>query len=250
MNISLSGLNISGRNWQTLAAPGRFLPVAERLLPLLIIATAISWAAGLVISLSLSPPDYQQGETVRIMYIHVPAAYMALLAYGVMAAGSISFLVFRHPLGDLIARAAAPIGATFCLICLITGALWGKPMWGTFWVWDARLTSMLILFFLYLGYIGLANGFEEPGRGAKPAAILAIIGTINLPIIKFSVDWWATLHQPASLFRMDGPTLDASMLTPLLVMIAAHMLLFLVLVIVRVRSLMLAARVYTLQRLA
>ncbi|MFK7866368.1 MAG: heme ABC transporter permease [Alphaproteobacteria bacterium] len=225
------------KNWQWLANPTRFLKVGEWLMPYLLIATAISLGVGLYYGLIQSPPDYQQGDTVRIMYLHVPAAYLGLLAYAVMAFGSLSYLIWAHPLGDMLARAAALPGAVFTLICLVTGALWGKPMWGTYWVWDARLTSMLILFFLYIGYMALANGFEEIGRGAKPAAILALVGTVNLPIIKFSVDWWNSLHQPASLLRIGGPTLDSAMLIPLLWMMLAFSLLFMVLVIWRVRTL-------------
>ncbi len=224
-----------GIEWQKLANPSRFLRVFERIMPLMIVACVGFMAAGLYYGLVASPADYQQGDTVRIMYVHVPAAYLGVFGYAVMAFGSLSYLIWNHPLGDLLARAAAVPGAVFTLICLITGALWGKPMWGTYWVWDARLTSMLILFFLYIGYIALANGFEEVGRGAKPAAILALVGSINLPIIKFSVEWWNTLHQPASLFRMDGPAIAPEMLTPLLLMMAAFTLLFIMLTVIRVR---------------
>jgi heme exporter protein CcmC len=181
-----------------------------------------------------SPADYQQGETVRIMYVHVPAAWMALFTYTLMALASGSFLIWKHPLADLSAQAAAPIGAGFTAIALVTGALWGQPMWGTWWVWDARLTSVLILFFLYLGYMALVNGFDDPERGSRMGAILALVGFVNVPIIKFSVDWWNTLHQPASISRLDAPAIDPSMLTPLLLMAIGFKLFFYQYLIVRI----------------
>ena len=173
---------------------------------------------GLYYALVAAPPDYQQGEAYRIMFVHVPAAWMALMAYGMMAVASIVGIIWRHPLAEIAARAAAPIGAVFTLIALITGSVWGQAMWGTYWVWDARLTSVLILFFLYVGYIALHDAFDDPARGARAAAILCLVGSVNLPIIKFSVEWWNTLHQPASILRADGPAIHPSMLTPLLVM--------------------------------
>ena len=194
------------------------------------------FAAGLYLGLVGSPGDYQQGQSVRIMYVHVPAAWMALFVYMVVAAASATALIWKHPLADLVAKAASPIGACFTVIALTTGSLWGKPMWGTFWVWDARLTSMLILLFLYLGHIALANAFDDAARGAKAAAILALVGAVNVPIIKFSVDWWGTLHQPASIVRMGGPSVDASMLWPLMIMGLAFKMYFLSVLIVRVRA--------------
>src|ERR1019366_7499754 len=172
-----------------------------------------------------SPPDYQQGETVRIMYIHVPAAWLSMFGYGVMAVAAFGTLVWRHPLADVTARAAAPIGAAFTFLALVTGSLWGKPMWGTWWVWDARLTSELVLLLMYLGLIALWQAVEDPGRASRVAAVLTLVGSINLPIIKFSVDWWNTLHQGESIFRLDGSTIDASMLWPLGVMTLATTLL-------------------------
>ncbi len=219
------------------------------LLPWTAAATVLLFAIGLPWALLYAPTDYQQGETVRIMYIHVPAAWMALFAYVTVAGASGAALIWRHPVADLVARAASPAGAAFALICLTTGSLWGKPMWGTWWVWDARLTSMLILFFLYLGHMALLNAFEDPERGGKAAAVLALVGVINVPIIKFSVDWWNTLHQPASVFRMDGPTIQAEMLWPLLVMALAFKLLFATVVIVRARA-ELAARKLRLMQMA
>jgi heme exporter protein C len=181
------------------------------------------------------------------MFLHVPAAWMATFVYGVMALASAVALVWRHPLADVAAQAAAPLGACFTFICLVTGSLWGEPMWGTWWVWDARLTSVLVLFFLYLGYIALVNAFDEPTRGARAGAILALVGVVNLPIIKFSVDWWNTLHQPASVFRMGGPTIDSSMLWALLVMAVAFTMLFVTLLTVRMRSALMAAKIRALR---
>ncbi len=204
-----------------LANPARFLGLADRLLPWLAGATVLAFAGGLAWGLVLSPPDYQQGDTVRIMYVHVPAAWLALSIYLFMAAASVVGLVWKHPLADLAAKSAAPIGAAFCLIALVTGSLWGAPMWGAWWRWDPRLTSMLVLFFLYLGYLALWAAIEAPDKAAQAAAILAIVGAVNVPIVKFSVDWWSSLHQPASVMRMGGPTIDPSILWPLLLNAAA-----------------------------
>ncbi|MEX2201461.1 MAG: heme ABC transporter permease [Dongiaceae bacterium] len=224
------------------ANPARFQRIADPLLPWLALATVAAFALGLVWSLVASPADYIQSETVRIMYVHVPAAWMALATYATLAVASAIALVWRHPLADIAARAAAPLGAGFTLIALVTGSLWGKPMWGTWWVWDARLTSVLILFFLYLGHIALSHAFDDPQRGARAASVLAIVGAVNLPIVKFSVDWWNTLHQPASVFRMDGPTIDPAMLGPLFAMAAAYLLFFVTLLLVRMKAELLAAR--------
>ncbi|HYZ40820.1 MAG TPA: heme ABC transporter permease CcmC, partial [Stellaceae bacterium] len=218
-------------NW--LANPARFMRISGKVLPWSAWATGVSVAVGLYWSLIVAPADYQQGDTVRIMYLHVPAAWMALSGYLFVAVASAVALVWRHPLAEVAARAAAPIGAAFTFVCLATGSLWGRPMWGTWWVWDARLTSVLILFFLYLGYIALVNAFDDPSRGGKAGSVLALVGVVNLPIIKFSVDWWNTLHQPASVIRIGGPTIAISMLAPLLVMATAFFLLFLTLLIVR-----------------
>jgi len=209
-----------------LANPAIFLTLAGRALPWLGAAAAVALASGLALSLLASPADYQQGETVRIMYVHVPAAWMALFVYTTICLSALGTLVWRHPLADVAARAAAPIGAGFTLVCLLTGALWGKPMWGAWWVWDARLTSVLVLFLMYLGLIALGNAIEEPGRAARATAILALVGFVNVPVVKFSVDWWNTLHQPASVLRIGGPAIHPSMLTPLLVMAGAYGLLF------------------------
>jgi heme exporter protein C len=219
-----------------LFSPARFTRIARAVLPYACAAAVLLTGAGLYLSLYASPPDYQQSEAVRIMYVHVPAAWMALFVYASMAAASAGAIVWKNPLAELYTKAVAPVGAGFTLICLATGSLWGAPMWGTWWAWDARLTSVLILFFLYLGYLALVNAFDEPGRGLKAGSILVLVGTVNLPIIKFSVDWWNTLHQPASVSRIGVPAVDPAMLTPLLVMTAAFMAIFLALALVRTRT--------------
>jgi heme exporter protein C len=196
----------------------------------------IVFVVGLYFALFASPADYQQGDTVRIMYVHVPAAWTALACYTFIAVMSAVSLIWKHPLADIAARSAAPLGAGFTVIVLATGSLWGKPTWGTWWVWDARLTSVLVLLFIYLGHIALTHAFDNPARGAKAAAILALVGFVNIPIIKFSVDWCNTLHQPASLTRLDSPSIDPSMLTPLLLMGVAFTLYFVTLLLVRMRS--------------
>jgi heme exporter protein C len=221
-------------NW--LANPARFMRLSAKALPWCGWAALALLAGGLYWSLVVAPPDYQQGDTVRIMYVHVPAAWWALSVYLFVAVASAVALVWRHPLAEVAAREAAPLGAAFTFVCLASGSLWGRPMWGTWWVWDARLTSVLILFFLYLGYIALVNAFEDPSRGGRAGSVLALVGIINLPIIKFSVDWWNTLHQPASVIRLGGPTIAISMLAPLLVMAAGFGLLFAALLMLRMRS--------------
>jgi heme exporter protein C len=212
----------------TLANPSTFMRLSGKLLPWLAGLTLALFAAGLFMAFS-SPPDYQQGETVRIMYIHVPAAWLSLACYSLIALSAAGYLIWAHPLADVSAKAAAPIGAVFTLLALVTGSLWGKPMWGTYWVWDARLTSVLILFFLYLGLIALRQAIEEPGRAGRAAAILSLAGAVNIPIIKFSVNWWNTLHQPASVMRAGGSAIHPALLMPLLVMALAFTLLFIVL---------------------
>jgi heme exporter protein C len=229
------------------ANPARFLRISNVVLPWAAGTTVVLMIAGLYLSLFASPADYQQGDTVRIMYIHVPAAWMALFIYTNMAISAAVGLVWKHPLADLFTKAAAPIGAGFTALCLITGSLWGEPMWGTWWVWDARLTSVLILFFLYLGYMALVNAFDDPTRGAKAGAILVLVGVVNVPIIKFSVDWWNTLHQPASVVRMGGPSIDPSMLWPLLMMGLAFTAYFVTVVLLRVRSEIAARKIQTLR---
>jgi heme exporter protein C len=225
------------------ANPARFLRLSAAVLPWAASATAILFAAGLYLGLVGSPPDYQQGESVRIMYVHVPSAWMALFAYAVLALASAVALIWKHPLAHLAAKATAPIGASFTFIALATGSLWGKPMWGTWWVWDARLTSVLILFFLYLGHIALMNAFEDQSRGERAAAILALVGVVNLPIIHWSVDWWNTLHQPASVARIGVPAIHGSILLPLLVMGLAFGGYFVTVLLLRIRSEILARKI-------
>jgi len=224
------------------ANPARFFRLASAVEPWLKWGTAVLLAAGLYLGLIASPADYQQGDSVRIMYIHVPAAWMAMFCYTTLAVASAVALIWKHPLADLAGRATAPVGACFTFLALVTGSLWGKPMWGAWWVWDARLTSVLVLLFLYLGYIALANAFDDAGRGARASAILALVGFVNVPVIKFSVDWWNTLHQPASVLKIGGPSIHASMLAPLILMALAFTGLYLWLLLVRIRSEFLAGR--------
>jgi heme exporter protein C len=200
------------------ANPRQFVNLADSMMPWIGCAALLTYVIGIYFALFNSPPDYQQGETVRIMYVHVPAAWMGTMIYSAMALASAVGLVTRHTLADIFCVAAAPVGAVFVGICLITGSLWGRPTWGAWWVWDARLTSVLILFLLYCGLIVLRKSFDDHERGFRATAILSLIGAVNIPIIKFSVEWWNTLHQPASVLRMSGPTIDPHMLRPLLIM--------------------------------
>jgi len=229
-----------------LANPSRFLSASGRIMPWLVAATVIAFALGLYQTYG-APDDYQQGATVKIMFIHVPSAWLAMFGWALMSASALGTLVWRHPLADVAARSAAPIGAAFTFLCLVTGSLWGRPMWGTYWVWDARLTSVLVLFLMYLGVIALYRSVEDPGRAGRAAAILTLVGAINLPIIKFSVDWWSTLHQPASVLRLGGTRLHPSILVPLLDMAVAFTLLFITLHLAAMRNEILHRRVRTLQ---
>jgi heme exporter protein C len=201
-----------------LANPTRFLALTARILPWLAAATALAFAIGLYLVWFKAPDDYQHGAVVKIMFVHVPNAWLAMGAWTVMTIASIGTLVWRHPLADVAAKSAAPLGAAFTFLALLTGSLWGRPMWGTYWVWDARLTSVLVLFLMYLGVIALWRTVDDPARAGRAAAILTLVGAVNLPIIKFSVDWWNTLHQPASVTRIGAPAIHAAMLTPLLLM--------------------------------
>ncbi|WP_296584611.1 heme ABC transporter permease [Xanthobacter sp.] len=229
-----------------LANPVRFLSLSARILPWIAAAAVVTLAIGFTLAFQ-APPDYQQGETVRIMYIHVPFAWLGLFGYSMMAASSIGILVWRHPLADVAHKAAAPVGATFTALCLITGALWGRPMWGTYWVWDARLTSMLVLLLLYLGLMALRAAIDDPNRAGRAAAVLTLVGFINVPIVKFSVDWWNTLHQPASVFRMGGSTIDSSLLWPLLICAIGFTLVFIALHMLGMRTEILRRRVQALE---
>lgn len=237
------------RKFSDLANPTRFLGLAGRLLPWFSGLTALLFAVGLFLAFT-TEGDYQQGETVRIMYVHVPSAWLAMMCYSVMAVAALGTLVWRHPLADVAARAAAPIGACFTFLALVTGSLWGKPMWGTWWVWDARLTSVFILFLMYLGLIALNRAMDDPGRAAKVSAVLTLVGFVNIPIIKFSVEWWNTLHQPASVMRLDGPSIDPEFLRPLLVMAIAFTCLFFTLHIAAMRNEIWRRRVAAMRRQA
>jgi heme exporter protein C len=219
-----------------LASPARFQRFSTRALPWLGGLAAILWLVGLYLALIAAPPDYQQGETVRIMFVHVPAAWWSMATYALLAGLGAALLVWRHPLAALMARAVAPVGAVLALVCLVSGSFWGRPMWGTWWVWDARLTSMLLLFFLYLGHIALSRAFDDPERGDRAAAVLALVGVVNLPVIKFSVDWWNTLHQPASITKLSAPAIHPAILTPLMVMAAAYLALLIFLVLLRTET--------------
>ncbi len=229
------------------ANPTRFMGLVDKVLPWLAGVTALTFAVGLWLVFFRAPADYQQGETVKIMYIHVPFAWLSMFCYMTMAASALGTLVWRHPLADVSAKCAAPIGAAFTFLALATGSLWGKPMWGTWWVWDARLTSVLVLFIMYLGLIALQETIEDPLRAAKATAVLTLVGVVNIPIIKFSVDWWNTLHQPASVFRMGGSTIDASMLVPLLIMAVAFSLLFVVIHLLAMRNEIMRRRIRTMR---
>lgn len=231
------------------ANPTRFVRLSSALLPWLMVAMLGLFASGLYLGLFVSPPDYQQGDSVRIMYVHVPAATLASAVYAVMAIASAVALIWRHPLADIAAKSAAPIGAVFTLIALVTGALWGQPTWGTWWVWDARLTSVLIMLFLYLGYMGLWQAFDDERRAARAAAILALVGAINLPIIRFSVDWWNTLHQPASIIRSGGPSIHPDLLTPLGLMWGGFLCFFCVVLFLRMQREIVRRRIQALQTL-
>ena len=245
----MSDTTVSQGWFTSLANPTRFLALSGRILPYLAAAAVLSLAIGLVMSFA-APEDYQQGITVRIMFIHVPAAWLAMMCYSVMAISSIGTLVWRHPLADVAAKTALPIGAAFTFLSLLTGSLWGRPMWGTWWVWDARLTSVFVLFLMYLGLMALHKAMDDPARAARPAAVLTLVGFINIPIIKFSVDWWNTLHQSASVIRVDGPAMPPVFLIPLLVSAAGFTLLFFALHLTAMRTEVLRRRVAALSRLA
>ncbi len=234
------------RNLHRFANPGRFLRLAGAVLPWLTAGALALTAIGLVWGLLFSPADWQQGDAVRIMYVHVPAAWLASAGYAALAACSVASLVWRHPLADLAAQEIGPVGAAFAALCLITGSLWGKPMWGAWWVWDARLTSVLVLFFLYLGHITLIRAFDNPERGYRAGAILALIGVVDLPIIKFSVDWWNTLHQGNTISLTGAPHMYISMLWPLLFSTLGFTLGFAAIVTARLRAAVMERRIRAL----
>ncbi len=224
------------------ANPARLTRLLERAQPFLVMGCIACFGLGLYYSLYASPEDYQQGDYVRIMYIHVPAAWWALGIYSAMALNSFIFLVWKHPLADMVSRQSAAIAAIFAVITLVTGALWGRPTWGTYWVWDARLTSMLILLFIIMGYQMLAKQSDFNEARQKACALFCLFGALNIPIIKFSVEWWNTLHQPASMFKSGGHAIDPSMQTPLFLMAAAYFLLYCILLSLRIRESLLKAK--------
>ena len=232
---------------QRLANPTKFMDLSARLLPWVAGFAAAILAYGIYLAFFVAPPDYLHGEIARIMFVHVPSAWLAMACYALIAISAFGLLVFRHPLADVSAKAAAPIGAAFTFLALFTGSLWGKPAWGTYWVWDARLTSVLILFFLYLGLIALRSSIEDETLASKLTAILALVGIVMLPIIKFSVDWGNTLHQPSSVVKLGGPTIHSSILTPLLVMGAGFLVLFVAMHLKAMRNEVLRRRVKALQ---
>ncbi len=229
---------------QALANPTRFMTLSAKLMPLLSAAAAVVVLYGLYLAFFSAPPDYQQGQTVKIMFIHVPAAWLAMMGYAMIAVSSFGYLVFRHPLADVSAKAVAPIGAAFTALALVTGSLWGKPMWGAYWVWDARLTSVLLLFFLYIGLMALRSSLEDEALAAKLTAVLALVGVVLLPIIKFSVDWWNTLHQPSTGLTS---TVHVSIRVPLLVMAVGFSLMFFAMHMKAMRNEILRRRVKALQ---
>ena len=235
--------------WADLANPTRFLALADRLVPWLAGGSAVILALGLYLSFT-APEDYQMGITVRILYIHVPFAWLSMLCYSLMAVCALGTLVWRHPLADVALKSAAPVGAVFTALALITGSIWGKPMWGTWWVWDGRLTSVFVLLLMYLGVISLTRALDDPSRSARAAAIMTLVGFINIPIIKFSVDWWNTLHQPASVIRLGGPTIHPSLLLPLLVMAGGFTVLFAALHMMAMRNEIHRRRVAAMRQVA
>ncbi|AYG67699.1 MULTISPECIES: heme ABC transporter permease [unclassified Rhizobium] len=245
----MSDISPAISRFSDLANPTRFLAFSARLIPWLAVISAVLLAIGLYLSFTTAG-DYQQGDTVRIMYIHVPAAWLSMMCYTIMSMSAIGTLVWRHPLADVAGKTAAPLGAAFTLIALVTGSLWGKPMWGTYWVWDARLTSVFILFLMYLGLIALNRAMDDPSKAARVASILTLVGFINIPIIKFSVDWWNTLHQSESIMRLDGPAIDAEFLRPLFVMALAFTLLFFTLHLMAIRNEIWRRRIAAQRRIA
>jgi heme exporter protein C len=240
-----SGRN-PGRSLHRFANPGRFLRLSGAVLPWLAAGGGVLTAFGLAWGLLFAPADWQQGDAVRIMYVHVPAAWLASAGYVGLALCSVLSLVWRHPLADLAAVEIGPVGAGFTALCLLTGSIWGRPMWGAWWVWDARLTSVLVLFFLYLGHIALVRAFDDPVRGYRAGAILALVGVVNLPIIKFSVDWWNTLHQPATISLTGAPTVYVGMLWPLVFAALGYTLVFAAIVVARTRAAVMERRIRAL----
>ena len=225
------------------ANPGRFLRLSGAVLPWLTTSAILLTLLGLGWGLFIAPADYQQGDAMRILYVHVPSAWLASAGYVSLALCSLFSLVWRHPLADLAAVEIGPVGAGFTALCLATGSLWGKPMWGAWWVWDARLTSVLVLLFLYLGHVVLVRAFDDPTRGHRAGAILALVGVVNLPVIKFSVDWWNTLHQPATITLTRAPSMYSGMLWPLLLSAVGFTLCYAAIVVARLRASVMERRI-------
>ena len=246
--ITTTGKSVCAMSLIDFANPTRFLVLTGRVLPWLAAATVLVLMGGLWLSAG-APDDYQQGATVKIMFIHVPNAWLSMFVWGVMSMSALGTLVWKHPLADVAAKAAVPLGAAFTFLALVTGSLWGRPMWGTYWEWDARMTSVLVLFVMYLGLMALWRSVDDPTQAGRAAAILTLVGAINLPIIKFSVEWWNTLHQGASVLRWGGSSVDPSMLIPLLVMALGFTLLFLTLHLAAMRNEILRRRIRTLRLL-
>ena len=222
--------------YHRLASPRHFYRIAGWLTPVLGGACVLLLAAGLYLGLFVAPPDYQQGDSYRIMFVHVPSAWLSMMAYLVMAGAGAVMLVWHIKLAGAVMVAAAPLGASFTFLALATGSLWGKPMWGTWWVWDARLTSELILLFLYFGFLALQTAIEDRRTALRAGAILVLVGVVNIPIIHYSVDWWYTLHQPATITKLGTPSIHPSMLVPLLLMALAFTLFFVTTVFIRLRA--------------
>lgn len=219
-----------------LGSPPHFYRLAAVLTPWFYVPAILLLLAGAYGGLVLAPADYQQGDGFRIIYVHVPSAYLSTMIYGVMAAASAVGLIWRMKLAHAVAAAAAPVGAWFTFLALVTGAIWGKPMWGTYWVWDARLTSELILLFLYFGYMALQSSIEDQRQADKASGLLAIVGVVNIPIIHYSVEWWNTLHQGATVAKFDKPSMHIDMLIPLLLMALAFKLFYAAVVLIRARN--------------
>ena len=246
VDASTTAARQPARSLHRFANPGRFLRLSGWLLPPLAFSALLFTVAGLAWGLFFAPADWQQGDAVRIMYVHVPAAWLASAGYLALAVCSALSLVWRHPLADLAAAEISPVGAGFAALCLATGSLWGKPMWGAWWVWDARLTSVLVLFFLYLGHVALVRAFDDPQRGYRAGAILALVGAVDLPIIKFSVDWWNTLHQPSTITLTGAPTMYLGMLWPLFLCALGFSLGFAAIVMARLRAAVMERRIRAL----
>lgn len=243
----MSDLAAKPSRFSALANPTRFMALSGRVQPFAYGLAGLLLLVGLGLGLA-APDDYQQGATVKIMFIHVPFAWASMMVWSIMSLSALGVLVWRHPLAEVAIAAAAPIGAVFTALALLTGSIWGRPMWGTWWVWDARLTSVFVLFLMYLGLIALSRAFEEPARAGRPSAILVLVGAVNLPVIKFSVDWWNTLHQPASVMRADGPTMAAVYLWPLLVTALGISVLFVALHLTAMRTEVVRRRVHAQSR--